>query len=876
MQPPYRPRLARVRLIPVFAIALGIAACSADSTLPSYVSGTPTGAPVTGLSATLVISPSSATDSVGRTTQFTATVYDGKGSVISTRRPHWRSSDTTIVSVDSNGKAKRVGVGRTKLTASVDSLSADAQTTSLGDAIVSISVTPDAATLSVGQSVQYTATLRDSADQVLTGRPVVWLSSAPSVVSIDSAGSSRALSNGSATITASSAGVLGATSVTVGSAVSNPPGAVSDLAAVAVNDTSASLSFTAADDGTGGKASYEVRYAAHPMDWGTAASASSGTCRTPISGASAGTTMHCTVGGLTPATNYDFELVAFRGTLNTQTAVFGALSNVATAATPSAPTPASAVTTVGVAPTPDTLAVGGTVQLTATIKDQNGATMSGLTPAWSSSATGVATVNSSGRVTAVAVGTATITATDSGKSGTAKVVVTATAPPPPTVARVVVTPASVADTIGQRQQFSASVLDSAGKALTGQTVTWSSTAPSVASVNSSGNSTALAAGSASIVATVSGVTGSAQLTVTAPAPAVTTVTVSPSSVTLDLAAIAQLAATVKDQYGNVMSGASVTWSSSTTGIATVSAGGLVVAVGAGSTTIRATSGAKSGTATITVNGPVVNPPPPAIGEPAFSSTTGVMVFSDNMDAYSSITALLTAPSSGTYWSPDPFGVDSRNELLSPGFGGAGHALRQVYSGVNQESHDWDLINPPTTPDTTTHFFQYEGRVTVAGSIANTTLAFKWFMAFHRDGSRVEWNTHDHLPCAKDSPKGNSVWQVYDQAYTVCQANQPVGPYPVDAFNGQWHRFTYQYKPNTSTGSRDGVARMWIDGTKVIDISAAAVGVTPTGGYKTWCNWDDVDALSTQGIVLLRWAGNLTTTTPGFTVDMDDFLWWRAK
>ena len=69
--------------------------------------------------------------------------------------------------------------------------------------------------------------------------------------------------------------------------------------------------------------------------------------------------------------------------------------------------------------------VGATQQLTATVKDQNGTTMSGASVSWA--VTGAAaTVSSAGLVTAVAVGTATITATSGSASATASVTVTVT------------------------------------------------------------------------------------------------------------------------------------------------------------------------------------------------------------------------------------------------------------------------------------------------------------------------------------------------------------------------------------------------------------------------------------------------------------------
>jgi hypothetical protein len=51
-----------------------------------------------------------------------------------------------------------------------------------------------------------------------------------------------------------------------------------------------------------------------------------------MAGNAIGTTRSCSVLGLTPSTDYDFRLVAFRGTLDLN-AVFGGLSNVATTTT---------------------------------------------------------------------------------------------------------------------------------------------------------------------------------------------------------------------------------------------------------------------------------------------------------------------------------------------------------------------------------------------------------------------------------------------------------------------------------------------------------------------------------------------------------------
>src|SRR5207302_218154 len=154
-----------------------------------------------------------------------------------------------------------------------------------------------------------------------------------------------------------------------------------------------------------------------------------------------------------------------------------------------------------------------TVQLTATTLDSIGSVLTGRTVTWSSSSTGVATVNGSGLVTGVAVGSTTVTAASEGRSASSSVTVT-TVP----VASVTVTPASGSLYVGQTVQLTATPKDSVGNTLTGRTITWSSSATSVASVSSSGLVTGVTIGSATITAATGGKSGSSAITVTAPPP----------------------------------------------------------------------------------------------------------------------------------------------------------------------------------------------------------------------------------------------------------------------------------------------------------------------------------------------------------------------
>src|SRR5258705_107576 len=170
------------------------------------------------------------------------------------------------------------------------------------------------------------------------------------------------------------------------------------------------------------------------------------------------------------------------------------------------------VASVTVAPATASVAVGQVVGLVATLKDANGNALSGRVVTWASSAAAVATVDSSGVVTGVAVGGAMISATSEGQSGAALVSVAAVPAP---VASVAVSPATASVGVGQTVQLTATPKDASGNALAGRVVTWASSAPAVAVVNGSGLVTGVTAGAATITATSEGPSGSAAVTITA-------------------------------------------------------------------------------------------------------------------------------------------------------------------------------------------------------------------------------------------------------------------------------------------------------------------------------------------------------------------------
>lgn len=276
--------------------------------------------------------------------------------------------------------------------------------------------------------------------------------------------------------------------------------------------------------------------------------------------------------------------------------------------------------------------------------------------------------------------------------------------------------------------------------------------------------------------------------------------------------------------------------------------------------------------------PTPLPPTSASSEPVFDPTWFV-VHQDNMDAYVSGDQMWAAHLLTTGGPPhmaQPDGPRNSLQVIAPGRGGNGKALRVAFPGCSQCGDAWKTRGLPVeTPPLATNYIQYWARVNFSAPLT-TTLGVKWLEAWHSSGSdRVQWQMHWGTGAC--NMPNHTAWQVLDQSrLTTCQAAQPIGPYIQNVADNQWHRFTYEYRSNSRAGARDGVARMWVDGIKIIDVSQSAVGATPPGGTKPWCNQDDVDKLAVaDGIFTLHLGDVQTTPTPAWTLDIDDLIWRRT-
>jgi uncharacterized protein YjdB len=250
---------------------------------------------------------------------------------------------------------------------------------------------------------------------------------------------------------------------------------------------------------------------------------------------------------------------------------------------------------ITIAPEHSELIPGERVTLVAEGRDAGGVLLPSIAIEWSSSDDAVATVSATGVVTAVAPGTAVVSASSDGITGLATVVVH-----PAPVASITVTPSSLSLGVGEAAQLTAVVRDANGVELEDRIVSWTTTDDGVALVSSTGLVLARARGSAVVTATSEGKT--ATVPVSVHDVAVASVVILPDRAVIGLGGSVQLVGVPRDAAGNPLPGRAITWKSDKPAIATVSTSGLVIGVGAGVATITATSEGKSATAQVTVQG----------------------------------------------------------------------------------------------------------------------------------------------------------------------------------------------------------------------------------------------------------------------------------
>ncbi|MDE6580561.1 MAG: Ig-like domain-containing protein, partial [Ruminiclostridium sp.] len=250
---------------------------------------------------------------------------------------------------------------------------------------------------------------------------------------------------------------------------------------------------------------------------------------------------------------------------------------------------AIAATAITISETAVKLEVEETKTLTAT-----------LTPAdstdkitWISSDETIVSVDETGKITALKVGEATITAkANETVSAQCKVTVTAKTI---AVESITLDKTSAELIKGDTLELTATVKPDDA---TDKTVTWTSSDEKVATVDENGKVTAVGGGKATITAKAGSKSATCEVIVTIP---VTSVTLNKNELSLEKGESAELTATVEPEDATDKT---VTWTSSDEKVATVDENGKVTAIAAGAATITAKAGDKSATCEVTVTVPV--------------------------------------------------------------------------------------------------------------------------------------------------------------------------------------------------------------------------------------------------------------------------------
>ncbi|MBK6489200.1 MAG: Ig-like domain-containing protein [Gemmatimonadetes bacterium] len=467
----------------VTGVAAGTATVTASSegkTASAAITVTPP--PV----ATVAVVLNSSALTPGQSTQAVATLRSAQGATLSGRVTTWSTTNAGVATVDGSGIVAAVSPGSATITATSEGQSGTAVVTVTQVPVATISLSLGNGAMRVGDVQVGTAVARDANGAALAGRPIAWVTSNAAVATVTQAGVITAVGVGAAAITASSEGQFSSVAITVTQAVSSitltitPPTIVEGQSAVAT---------AVAKDGSGNTLpGVSIIFATSNAAVATISAAGS------ITGVAPG------VANITATSGSTAQSVAL-----SVTAVV---------------VPVAAVT---VTPTTGSLVTGQTLSIAATPRDGTGNPLTGRVVTWSSSAATVASVSTSGTVTGVSAGTATITALVEGKSAAATITVTNVP-----VETVTLTTPSSSISVGTSVQSTVVLKDAGGNTLTGRTVTYTSSNLTIAVVNAQGVISGIAAGATTITAMSEGKNNAKVITVLG-VPSLSVVSVSPTN-----------------------------------------------------------------------------------------------------------------------------------------------------------------------------------------------------------------------------------------------------------------------------------------------------------------------------------------------------------
>jgi len=368
--------------------------------------------------------------------------------------------------------------------------------------------------------------------------------------------------------------------------------------------------------------------------------------------------------------------------------------------------PSVSLVSIEVSPVDPIIALGTATQLKATgVYSDN--TKKDLTSSveWDSSDIAVATVHN-GLARSIARGSASIKAASGNISGSRTLTVTTAA-----LVSIHITPVNPNAALGATSQFTATGIfsDDSVQELTSQ-VTWSSSDGSIASVSNAAGSRGLAIpagiGTTTVSATLDGVTGSTDFTVTEAV--LVSIQVTPTNPSLAKGTTRQLTATgIYSDHSTQDLTKQVLWISSNTSVASIrnaaGSNGLASALAVGSAGVSAALGQVSGTMTLDVTEETlvsieVSPMDPRIAKGTKRQFTATGLYSDN--STQDLTLQVTWSASDTCVASISNADDSRGLATPAGFGSTAiyATLGGIWGSATLAVSNASLVSITVTPD----------------------------------------------------------------------------------------------------------------------------------------------------------------------------------
>ena len=338
---------------------VGEASSSVQITVEQVVSGAEVAPPT----ATFV--------SLGDTMRLAAEAFDGNGHAVADAEFAWASSDVAVATVDAGGLVTAAGNGQATVTATVGEASSSVQIT-VEQVVSGAEVAPPTATfVSLGDTMRLAAEAFDGNGHAVADAEFSWASSDVAVATVDTNGLVTAAGNGAATITATAGSASGSATVTVAQSPDSVAVAPAEAVIAALGDT---LRLAAGAFDANGHAVADAEFSWASSDVAVAT---------------------VDAGGLvTAASNGAATVTATSGQASSDARV----------------TVEQQVAGVELSPSTAALLPGDTLRIMASAVDANGHAVAGAAFTWTTSDTTIATVDTTGLVTARGPGAVTVSA----------------------------------------------------------------------------------------------------------------------------------------------------------------------------------------------------------------------------------------------------------------------------------------------------------------------------------------------------------------------------------------------------------------------------------------------------------------------------------